>query len=367
VVELRSLRILIVCNYYYPYRSGLSYVAKVLAEELAAEGLEVSVLCHKHDSSLPAVEIVNQVSIHRAKPLFKLNRATFSFDFFLKYLMLRNKQDFVNLHLPMPEAGFLRIKKNQSLLTTYHCDVPRDTLKMKLISFLMDISSLITIRGSTGVIFSSLDYMESSRMKRFASSKSFEVFPFVNFFEGVTPLFENKKGRNFGYLGRFTSEKGALFLIRSFQNSALQDDRLLLAGSSKVAGDSVFEQVLLAAKNDLRIQLYPDIEDNDLPGFYASLNAFCFPSLNSFEAFGIAQVEAILMGIPVLTSNLPGVRVPVTLTGMGQILTVGKSQEWEQAIREFDRNSYPVNLSHDQRKLFYKTTAIEKYLKFMGN
>ena len=363
---MQSLRILIVCNYYYPYRSGLSYVAKVLAEELAAKGLEVTVLCHKHDRSLPEVEVIKGVSINRAKPLFKLNRATFSFDYFLKYLKLRRKKDFINLHLPMPEAGFLGIKKDQSLLTTYHCDLPRETLHFKVISFLMDISSFVTIRRSTGVIFSSIDYMESSRMKCYASSKSIEVFPFVNFFEGVTPLFENKKGRNFGYLGRFTSEKGALFLIDSFQNSASQDDCLLLAGSSKVAGDSVFEQVQFAAENDQRIQLYPDIQENELASFYASLSAFCFPSLNSFEAFGIAQVEAILMNIPVLTSNLPGVRVPVTLTGMGQVLTVGSKQEWEKAIRDFDRNSYPVNLSHDQRKLFDKTTAIEKYLKFMG-
>jgi glycosyltransferase involved in cell wall biosynthesis len=151
---MQSLRILIVCNYYYPYRSGLSYVAKVLAEKLAAEGLDVTVLCHKHDSTLPAVEIVNQVNIYRAKPLFKLNRATFSFDFFLKYLKLRNKQDFINLHLPMPEAGFLRIKKNQSLLTTYHCDVPRDTLQFKVFSLLMDISSFVTIKRSAGVVFS---------------------------------------------------------------------------------------------------------------------------------------------------------------------------------------------------------------------
>jgi glycosyltransferase involved in cell wall biosynthesis len=364
---MQSLRILIVCNYYYPYRSGLSYVAKVLAEELAAEGLEVTVLCHRHESRLPVFEVINRVNIYRAKPLFKLNRATFSFDYFLKYFKLRNKQDFINLHLPMPEAGFLRIKKNQILLTTYQCDIPRDTLQLKLISFLMDISTFVTFRRSSSVVFSSIDYMESSRMRRFASSKSIEVFPFVNFFEGATPLFENKKGRNFGYLGRFTSEKGALFLIDSFQNSASRDDCLLLAGSSKVAGDSVFKQVQLAAKNDQRIRLYPDIQENELPSFYSSLTAFCLPSLNSFEAFGIAQVEAILMGIPVLTSNLPGVRVPVTLTGMGQVLTVGHRQEWQQAIRDFDRNLYPSNLSNDQRTLFCKTSAIEKYLKFIVN
>ncbi len=358
-------RVFLVCDYYHPYRSGLSFVAKVLAEDLIKLGIHVTVLCHQHDKSLPTFEILNGVSIHRARPLFRLNRATISFDFFYKYMLLGRESEFINLHLPMPEAGLLPIRKSQKLITTYQCDVPKNSFLSKAIAFLIDISSRAAISRSNWVVFSTLDYMNSSRMRRHASSKSIEIFPFVNFPTATAPLFENKHGRNFGYLGRFTSEKGALFLIQAFQKGASPDDRLLMAGSSKVAGDSVFEEAKILADQDSRIVLLPDILDADLPGFYASLDAFCFPSLNSFEAFGIAQVEALLAGIPVLTSDLPGVRVPVRMTGMGKVLQVGNLEEWKFAIEGFDRKSYPSSIPQAQTELFSRDIALQRYLKLL--
>lgn len=358
-------RVFLVCDYYHPYVSGLSFVAKVLAEDLAKCGVQVTVLCHQHDKTLPKFEISNGVNIHRAKPLFRLNRATISFDFFYKYMLLRRDNEFINMHLPMPEAGLLPVKKSQKLITTYQCDVPKNSLLLKVIAFLMDISSRMAISRSNWVVFSTLDYMKSSRMQRHVSSKGIEIFPFVNFHKVAAPLLENKHGRNFGYLGRFTSEKGALFLIQAFQKGASPDDRLLMAGSSKVAGDSVFEEVKIFASQDSRIVLFPDISDSDLGSFYASLDAFCFPSLNSFEAFGIAQVEAILAGIPVLTSDLPGVRIPVRMTGMGKVLRAGNLEEWKIALEGFDQKSYPKSISQAQEQLFSKGIAVEKYLKLL--
>ncbi len=64
------------------------------------------------------------------------------------------------------------------------------------------------------------------------------------------------------------------------------------------------------------------LAEADISDFYASLDAFALPSVNPFEAFGIVQVEAMMCGVPVLASNLPGVRVPVQETGFGVIAEV---------------------------------------------
>lgn len=340
-------------------------MVKVLAEEFAKIDVQVTVLCHQHDKTLPEFEVLNGVKVYRAKTLFRLNRATISLDFFFKYLRLRGHHYFVNMHLPMPEAGLLTIKRGQNLITNYQCDVPKNSFTSNVIATLMDISSRVAISRSKWVVFSTFDYMKSSRMHRQASSKSVEIFPFVNFQNLAPPLLKNELGRNFGYLGRFTSEKGALFLIQAFQKGASPDDRLLMAGSSKVAGDSVFKQVKIYADKDPRIVLYPDISEEELPSFYASLNVFCFPSLNSFEAFGIAQVEALLADVPVLTSDLPGVRIPVTVTGMGQALPVGNLQEWKTAIEQYDRKSYPEKISQEEKQLFSREIAFKKYLELL--
>jgi glycosyltransferase involved in cell wall biosynthesis len=56
------------------------------------------------------------------------------------------------------------------------------------------------------------------------------------------------------------------------------------------------------------------------------------PSLNSTEAFGLVQVEAMSCGTPVVATDLPGVRVPVKMSGMGRIVPVADGAAIAQAI-----------------------------------
>jgi glycosyltransferase involved in cell wall biosynthesis len=54
--------------------------------------------------------------------------------------------------------------------------------------------------------------------------------------------------------------------------------------------------------------------------------------LNSTEAFGLVQVEAMMSGIPCVASSLPGVRCPVQMHGMGEVVPIGDSQALVQAL-----------------------------------
>ena len=56
------------------------------------------------------------------------------------------------------------------------------------------------------------------------------------------------------------------------------------------------------------------------------------PSLNSTEAFGLVQVEAMSCGTPVIATDLPGVRVPVKMSGMGRIVPVADAGAIAKAI-----------------------------------
>ena len=60
-----------------------------------------------------------------------------------------------------------------------------------------------------------------------------------------------------------------------------------------------------------------------MPPFFAACDVLVVPSLNSTESFGLVQVEAMLCGTPSIASNLPGVRQPPLMTGMGEVTPIG--------------------------------------------
>jgi glycosyltransferase involved in cell wall biosynthesis len=70
----------------------------------------------------------------------------------------------------------------------------------------------------------------------------------------------------------------------------------------------------------------------ELAVFYRQCQVTVLPSINSTESFGMVQVEAMTCGTPVIASDLPGVRQPVKMTGMGRIVPPGDAGALARAI-----------------------------------
>lgn len=60
-----------------------------------------------------------------------------------------------------------------------------------------------------------------------------------------------------------------------------------------------------------RVKFLGRVSENELPNIYRCADVFVFPSTSNAEAFGLAALEAQSSGVPVVASNLPGVRTVV--------------------------------------------------------
>jgi glycosyltransferase involved in cell wall biosynthesis len=316
------LDLLIALDYYAPYVSGLTNVARDVAEGLAARGHRVRVLTSRHDPALAPREVVRGVEVERAAVLVRLGKGVVSPGLVRRVAAAATKASVTNLHLPMPEAGLLAIHPRSPIVSTYHCDAsPPPGLLNRLQAAGVDASSRLTLHRSARVVVTSDDYARHSRVWRAMAGRTAVIPPPCQNRAGGSPRFRQGSGLHVGFLGRIVEEKGLEYLIRGFQKLGDVDARLLIGGDfAAVAGGSVVEQVRRLIKDDARIRLLGFLPEEQLADFYASIDVFALPSVNAFEAFGIVQVEAMTAGVPVLASDLPGVRTPVQETGFGVVV-----------------------------------------------
>lgn len=113
------------------------------------------------------------------------------------------------------------------------------------------------------------------------------------------------------YVGRVHPEKGVDLLIRAFRHAIVRvpQMRLRIIGPSNVeqggAGEAYLDSLKHAASG-LPVNFAGPVSDPKvLAAEYAGAQCFCYPSLaEKGEAFGLAVLEAMATGLPVIVSDL---------------------------------------------------------------
>ncbi len=330
-------KILIVLNYYYPYVSGVSEYARLMAEEFVKEGYEVTVVTSNHDKLSPE-EIVNGVRVIRTSIWFRISKGTISPQYILEAVKQGKKADIINLHLPMLESGLLAsLMEKEKVFATYHCDINlQDSLLNHLIVKVMDLSHIRCCKRAHKILVTSYDYAKNSRVvKKFADKLVESGAPAKEYFPKNTG--KNSSVKKIGFCGRVVEEKGIDILIKAFEEieQKRQDVELVIGGDYKhVAGGSIYPALrsYIDSHGIEGIVFMGKVPEKEMAAFYTSLDVLVLPSINSMEAFGMVQLEAMFCGTPVVASNLPGVRSIVATTGMGEIAECGNSQDLAQKI-----------------------------------
>jgi glycosyltransferase involved in cell wall biosynthesis len=136
----------------------------------------------------------------------------------------------------------------------------------------------------------------------------------------------NHGGPVFGFASRFVEEKRPDLLLRALEiiNQAYPQARVILAGEYPVPYEQDFwerHQNLIKQYRDQLI--FPGLMNDmqEMADFYAACDVLALTS--DSECFALVQVEAMLCGTPVVMTDIPGGRVPVTKAGMGKLAVQG--------------------------------------------
>lgn len=366
------MKILIALNYYSPYISGVTEAAKIEAEELAKDpNNKVTVVCSNHDN-LPSEEVINNVRVIRTPVIMKISKGTVSPKFITTIKKLAKENDIVNIHLPMLESGVIaKLVDKRKLIVTYQCDInlPKSLFNNMIVK-IMDISHKMAFKRANKVIVSSIDYSNNSRILHKAKDKLYEIAPP---FKLINPVDIKRNYNVIGFCGRIVEEKGIDVLLKAFEiiKKKRKNTILKIAGDyKKVAGGSVYPMLQeYIDKNNIKdVEFLGRLSDEDLIKFYSSISVFVLPSINSLEAFGLVQIEAMLCNTPVVASNLPGVRTIVQNTNMGLISNVGDYEDLAEKILKVLENREKYIKSRDEILSIYSTEVlISKYYNIFND
>jgi glycosyltransferase involved in cell wall biosynthesis len=334
-------RILTVLSYYHPYMSGLSEYARLVAEGAASRGFSVTVLTGRHAADLPESEVINGVSVVRALPLVFIHKGYLSLQLFTRFLREMRTADVAHFHLPMLESGLLAVigRRSVPILATYQCDVvPSGS------GGLIDAMAIQAVRRSCRICVNrariisvtSADYAAGSEVLRGTAGKWVEIPPPDKGARTPPVTSTSRETMRVGFLGRFVEEKGIDVLLDAapLVLHRLPGVQFILAGDfTSVAGGSEYERLRgrIAALGG-SVQVPGHIPEERLQEFYASLDVFVLPSISSYEAFGMVQVEAMKAGVPVVATDMRGVRIPVRTTGNGVLVPPRQAPALADAI-----------------------------------
>jgi len=356
------MKILEVLTYYRPHISGLTIYVERLSKALARMDHQVTVFTSQYDSSLPEVERQDDVNIVRVPVAFRVSKGVIMPRFGpMAWGMVRDA-DIVHLHLPQfdaPGVAFRGKLMGKPVVLTYHSDLRLPPgLFNRFAEQVVYGMNRIAGKLSDAVVTYTYDFgSHSPYLSSYLDKKLHVISPPVE----LEPANEqqllefqdkhNLKGKRvIGISARIAVEKGIEVLLHALPLVIKEHpDTMVIHANPSALGEEAYLAKLepLFKRYKANYKLLGGLSGAELSAFYQSLDCLVMCSLNNTETFGLVQIEAMISGAPVVASNLPGVRQPVTLTGMGEVTPVGDYEALAAAINRIFNDPVSYQRSTD--------------------
>ncbi len=349
------MKILIALTYYRPHYSGLTLYAEREARALAARGHNVTVLTSRYNKDLPSQEIMDGVEIVRPNVWLHISKGTIMPSMpYWAWKLLRGS-DIVHLHVPQLDAAFIALIARflgKPVVLTYHCDLrlPKGLIH-RIANYASNIANHITASSANIIIVNTQDYADNSKFLDRYLDKIRPVLPPVTVSEADQTQIESFRKKyhirpdqkNIGMAARLAAEKGVEYLAGALPLviKAIPDVRVLFVGPyQNILGEENYAAKLAPIIDGLgeHWSFLGILSPDEMASFFHLSDVIVLPSLNSTESYGLVQVESMACGTPVISSDLPGVRVPVKKTGMGILVPPADVDKLSKALIEILNN-----------------------------
>jgi len=338
------MKIALIACAWPPYAGGMANSAYRISQILSA----------RHD--------VTEFTPHNLKAWLKRGHGAF-----LPQLLWKLKGfDYIYLHYPFFGTAeivwFFKLlhPHGPKLIIHYHMDVVASSPLNQLLSWPSIILRQSLLKKADLIVSASLDYIKNSQIKKYylAHPEKFQEIPFGLNLHQFKPKKLNQTADNkveayaqkiihyvndnfikknrarllfVGGLDRAHYFKGLNKLFLALSGLTETDWRLTIVGEGDQAEH--YQQLATNLQIDKKVKFAGRLDDLELIRRYQSADLLILPSINNNEAFGLVLIEALACGLPVIASDLPGVRDVFRNWQEGLLVAPGNSDDLRSKLK----------------------------------
>lgn len=278
----------------------------------------------------------------------------------LKKMIKLNEIEIIHTHgIASSFIGNIIKSNSNILITTVHGYSNYDRLeKNSLVKFIFDKSETILCRNSDLCIAVSNDIKRYLLKKRVNENKIKVIHHGINYRDsyGIKKVTDNNKIKIIS-LGRLDKVKDYKTLIKAIKEC--RDNGYDL--NCEIAGSGEDEKQLRELISSLGLN-----ENCKLLGFINDIDKFLFGGdiyvqSSLIESFGISIIEAMQVGLPVIASNIGGIKDIISNDNDGILFEVGNYKELSNKIIELiENNKKREYISYKGQKKVNENFLIDK-------
>ena len=333
---------------------GMNVYVLQLARELARRGCQVDVLTRCHDPRNPQVVDLGEGArvVHlRAGPFHRAKETLYEYipEFVGNVSMFQRSDgieyDLIHSHYWLSGWLGMILSSRWSVphVATFHT-LAKTKLRARAGEKESELRVLVegrVLRGADAVVVSTEDEREDLVRLYSAPARNVSVIPAGVDVELFQPLGKTYARDALGltekkivlYVGRVEPLKGLDLLLNAVSRLAdPSDTRVLVVGGVPGEGAELAHLKHLAAQLGIEdmVTFVGTVRHTELPKYYNAADVFAFPSY--YESFGLAALEAMACGTPVVASRVGGLRTFVKHGETGYLIPWRRPEPFAQRL-----------------------------------
>lgn len=307
----KPIRVLQLAKHFAPDTGGIETVTLNISEALLHRAIHANVLCT--EVAGPYEQENRGYQVFRCKADLSIGNKRLSWRYVEQARRLERDHDCALVHLPNPLAVLGALGWRKPVMLLWHADIPQRPIRIA--TALLDG---LLVRRAAAIISPTPVHVGASHKAAAIAARGSTVIPYP-FDQSLMPtatsatLFAERlstfrRGRALAVsIGRLVPYKGFDVLIDAARDFG-EELCAIIVGTGPLA-ENLAMRIEAAGVGD-RVMLVGALTSEELADALAQGKMGCMPSVTAAEMYGMAQVESMAAGLPMVSTAIPRSGVP---------------------------------------------------------